>query len=425
MLCAFCPSHPPRLDSLFSTSFVLLFSVGALFLQHSFYTSPFCLRMRRLRRVISKQSNTIPASPVLAEGTGAGWPGEQADEHGLGAGAGAGAGGSADSKEGSFLGIDRWPILGRSAQRRREGDPPASPSATATGTSPPSQPTTMHRSSQSFSMPYSPNTPTRDWRLLRDGSKHKRTSSSSVLSSRLPQRLPFTGGMFSSSSGKGTQQLNPQQQQQQHVYGHERHGSLLAPKSPTLHHGRLPSSDTDVEFELESSEFIGYPPGGLEIRNNGLVLRCEQKSPDVCEYTVHRNSAGLRFSDMLAIALVSWAGHVFFRGPALLALLPMVAYLVRSSLQVYQESLVVIRNVGIQTETITLAGFRSVRSFERHQIEDMVIHEALQLFQYRYYMAILPRDPKHSIIIMFPHLLPKLDGLLPVYHGSRRLLFNK
>ncbi|KAJ2859414.1 hypothetical protein GGH94_006117 [Coemansia aciculifera] len=351
--------------------------------------------MRRLRRVISKQSTTATtttpqqqqhgSSPVNTEG-GAGWSGEQIDERV--------ATNSSDGREGSFLGIERWPILGRSSQRRRDGGDPSPPTALL-GSSPPVA-KGMHRSSQSFSMPYTSNTPTRDWRILRDGSKHKRTSSS-VLPAKPPQRLPFTTtGTFAAGV-----QLSP---------------ALLGYASDGIGGGEA----------LGEKDFIGYPPGGLEIRNNGLVLLCEQKSPDVCEYVVRRDSAGLRASDMLAIALVSWAAHIFFRGPTLLALLPMAVYLIRSSLQVYQESLVVIRNVGIQTETVTLAGFRNVRSFELFQIDDLVIHEALQLFEYRYYMAILPRDPKmHSINIMFPNLLPKLEALLPIYHGSRRLLFSK
>ncbi|KAJ2253785.1 hypothetical protein GGI13_002512 [Coemansia sp. RSA 455] len=336
----------------------------------------------KLRRVISKQSTTATtpqgSSPVTTEG-GTGWSGEQIDERV--------ATNSSDGREGSFLGIERWPILGRSSQRRRD-DP--SPPTAILGSSPPVA-KGMHRSSQSFSMPYSSNTPTRDWRILRDGSKHKRTSSS-VLPAKPPQRLPFTTTGTFAAVGK------------------------LSPAFPGYDGGE----------EALDKDFIGYPPGGLEIRNNGLVLVCEQKSPDICEYVVRRDSAGLRASDMLAIALVSWAAHIFFRGPLLLALLPMAVYLIRSSLQVYQESLVVIRNVGIQTETVTLAGFRNVRSFELSQIDDLVIHEALQLFEYRYYMAILPRDPKmHSINVMFPNLLPKLEALLPIYHGSRRLLFFK
>ncbi|KAJ2731927.1 hypothetical protein IW152_004217 [Coemansia sp. BCRC 34962] len=356
-----------------------------------------------LRRVISKQSTTatIPqqqqqqqqqqqgSSPVNTEG-GAGWSGEQIDERV--------PTNSSDGKEGSFLGIERWPILGRSSQRRRD-DP--SPPTALLGSSPPVA-KGMHRSSQSFSMPYTSNMPARDWRILRDGSKHKRTASS-VLPENPPQRLPFTTTF--STLGKSVPPLAQQ------------------PSAP----GALGGCPQPLgEALLGESDFIGYPPGGLEIRNSGLVVLCEQKSPDVCEYVVRRDSAGLRASDMLAIGLVSWAAHIFFRGPALLALLPMAVYLVRSSLQVYQESLVVIRNVGIQTETVTLAGFRKVRSFELFQIDDLVIHEALQLFEYRYYMAILPRDPKiHSINIMFPNLLPKLEALLPIYHGSRRLLFSK
>ncbi|KAJ2641490.1 hypothetical protein GGF44_002096 [Coemansia sp. RSA 1694] len=290
-----------------------------------------------------------------------------------------------------------------------------------------------HRSSQSFSMPYTPssNTPTRDWRILRDGSKHKRTSSSSSALPAKPlppppppplpsQRLAFTTtGTFSAGSSGSYEPATTTGLLSPAFFGGGV-GGLLSPPD------RGGDSRGSVGVSSAAADFIGYLPGGLEIRSGGLVLVCEQKSPDVCEYVVRRDSAGLRASDMLAIALVSWAGHIFFQGPALLALLPMAVYLVRSSLQVYQESLVVIRNVGIQTETVTLAGIRRVRSFELSQIDDLVIHEALQLFEYRYYMAVLPRDLKHcGINIMFPNLLPKLEVLLPIYHGSRRLLFSK
>lgn len=180
-----------------------------------------------------------------------------------------------------------------------------------------------------------------------------------------------------------------------------------------------------IHHTQPSFSFIGYPAGGLEIRSEasgGLLLVCRQPTPDVCQFVVSQETAGLRVSDMMAIGLVSWAAHIFFRGPALLALLPIVVYLARSALRVCQESLVVIRNVGIQTETVTLGGFRTVKSFELSGIEDLIIHEALQMFEYRYYMAILPRRT-NSPSIMFPNLLPRLDVLLPVYHGCRQLLF--
>ncbi|KAJ1818913.1 hypothetical protein LPJ75_001315 [Coemansia sp. RSA 2598] len=323
--------------------------------------------MRRLRRVISRQSTSPQVSPVqTAEPGSAGWSRDPQDpqQHiqqaassdSVAAGAGAGpASIGSGGRDPSFLSF-----LGRSSLKRRNSGANAG---------------SMHRLSQSFS---STNNSLRDWRMLRDNAasttKHKRT-----LSSILP----------------------------------------LSPPQPPPPRPQQPSA---VLPEPQRPDFIGYPPGGREIHDNGLLIRCEQKSPDICEYTVSRDSAGLRFSDMLAIALVSWAGHIFFRGPLLLAFLPMAVYLVRSSLQVYQESLIVIRNVGIQTEAVTLAGFRSVRSFELSQIEDLIIHEALQLFEYRYYMAILPKNPGDNIVIMFPHLLPRLDGLLPVYHGSRHLL---
>ncbi|KAJ1726889.1 hypothetical protein LPJ61_004891 [Coemansia biformis] len=365
------------------------------------------VRLQKLAK-LDKQPAASPGSTPETEGT-AGWSGEHFDERAAPA--------SSEGREPSFLNIDRWPLLGRSSQRRREASDLAAASLPPAGQGLP-VPTARHRPSQSFSVSSTAPLPSRDWRLLRDGSsQHKRTSSSSsIMSSR---RLGFAGGIFSSSRAKqaaaGHQGPVPFQQHP---------GSLGASMSPTLRSYSQPSpGPKGTDGGAADSDFIGYPPGGLEIQSDGLLLLCEQKSPDVCEFTVRRDTAGVWLGDMLAIALASWAVHIFFRNHVLLALMPVVLYLARSSLRVCQESLVVIRNVGIQTETVTLAGFRSVRSYELPQIKDLFIHEALQLFEYRYYMALLPRETQSSIVIMFPHLLPKLDALLPVYHGARRLLF--
>ncbi|KAJ2783645.1 hypothetical protein GGI15_002513 [Coemansia interrupta] len=317
--------------------------------------------MRRLRRVISKQSTSSQVSPVPGGVDGSGWSGGVAETSPPLIGSGSGDSGGA-VRDPSFLGF-----LNRSSLKRRSGG----------GGSP-----SMHRLSQSFSTPNHGGTGGNSaLRALLDSTtmtRHKRT-----LSSVLP--------------------LSP-------------HPSPPPPSQRLLGLSQMPSA--------QPADFIGYPAGGLEIRNDGLVLTCEQKTPDICEYTVRREASGLRPGDMLAIALISWAGHVFFRGPLLLALLPMALYLLREGLRVCEESLVVVRDVGIQTETVTVTGVRRVTSFELGNIEDVFIHEALKMFEYRYYMAILPKGGS-GCVVMFPHLLPRLEGLLPVYHGARQLLFKK
>ncbi|KAJ2452436.1 hypothetical protein EV183_002951 [Coemansia sp. RSA 2336] len=330
--------------------------------------------MKRLRRVISRQSNIGPESSPVA-----GTSGEPEEAQRL-------------EKEGGFLNIERWPF-GRTAHRRRglstSSPPPAFSAAQL-----------HHRPSQSFSISHNNHNSSEHWRSIRTASQHKRTSSSSsVLSSKIPQRLPFT--LFASKT---------------------RHSPLSNRVSEFSNDSNGASALASVK-KANGDGFLGYPPGGLEISHNGLALVCEQKSPDVCEYRLRQDSAGVHLGDVLAIGLVSWAAHIFFRGHIVLALLPMILFLVRSSLQVYQESLLVVRNVGIQMETVTLAGFRTVQSYDVAQIKDVIIHEALHLLEYRYYMAILPLDPQSNIVIMFPHLLPKLNQLLPVFHGSRKLLF--
>jgi len=91
---------------------------------------------------------------------------------------------------------------------------------------------------------------------------------------------------------------------------------------------------------------------------------------------------------------------------------------------VKEESILAIRNVGVQVKTTYLSG-RSVSHFiERSRICDIIIHEAITMWQVKFYMAIIVAR-QDRMIVVFEHLLPQLNPtVITVYRGARSMIFS-
>lgn len=68
-----------------------------------------------------------------------------------------------------------------------------------------------------------------------------------------------------------------------------------------------------------------------------------------------------------------------------------------------EESLLVIRGLGIQTSTssLTYLSKASTRFIPTTQIQDIVIHEAFKGFEVRFYLAIIV-DGEPEVVVVFP-----------------------
>ncbi|KAE8380981.1 GPI-GlcNAc transferase complex, PIG-H component-domain-containing protein [Aspergillus bertholletiae] len=90
-----------------------------------------------------------------------------------------------------------------------------------------------------------------------------------------------------------------------------------------------------------------------------------------------------------------------------------------------EESLLVIRGLGIQTSTssLTYLSKASTRFIPTTQIQDIVIHEAFKGFEVRFYLAIIV-DGESEVVVVFPKLLPNRAILEEVWRGSRRCLYD-
>ncbi|KAL4897318.1 GPI-GlcNAc transferase complex, PIG-H component-domain-containing protein [Aspergillus ambiguus] len=90
-----------------------------------------------------------------------------------------------------------------------------------------------------------------------------------------------------------------------------------------------------------------------------------------------------------------------------------------------EESLLVIRGLGIQTSTssATYLSKASTRFIPTTQIQDIVIHEAFKGFEVRFYLAVIV-EGEGEVVVVFPKLLPGRAILEEVWRGSRHCLYD-
>jgi len=90
-----------------------------------------------------------------------------------------------------------------------------------------------------------------------------------------------------------------------------------------------------------------------------------------------------------------------------------------------EESLLVIRGLGVQTSTSSAMYWSSsaTRFIPTTQIQDIIIHEAFKGFQVRFYLAVIVEGETNALVV-FPNLLPKRMILEEVWRGARNCLYE-
>jgi len=97
----------------------------------------------------------------------------------------------------------------------------------------------------------------------------------------------------------------------------------------------------------------------------------------------------------------------------------------RSSNNHIEESLTLLRGLGIQTSTTssTYLQASTTRFIPTTSIQDILIHEAFKGFEVRYYLMIVVEGEGDAVVV-FPKLLPKRKILEEVWRGSRKCLWD-
>ncbi|RHZ47079.1 hypothetical protein Glove_593g32 [Diversispora epigaea] len=91
---------------------------------------------------------------------------------------------------------------------------------------------------------------------------------------------------------------------------------------------------------------------------------------------------------------------------------------------VKSESILLIRDVGVQVKTVYLNGRIVSKFIDKDKISNIVINEGITILQVKFYMVILVEEADRMVVV-FQHLLPKLNVLLQVYQGTRSIIFNE
>ncbi|KAI9276797.1 GPI-GlcNAc transferase complex, PIG-H component-domain-containing protein [Phascolomyces articulosus] len=182
------------------------------------------------------------------------------------------------------------------------------------------------------------------------------------------------------------------------------------------------------------------------INNNGknssytiANLTCHVLPGQAREYTCHANTSTITTLDMLytvfsvilywvlPIPKISWIDSVYTidipENDYYYGLCVLLIWLWLKSHTVKEESILAIREIGIQVRTVYWGG-RSVSKFiDQHKIDDIIINEGITMWQIKSYMAILVKN-QDRMVVVFEHLLPRLRPvLLDVYWGTRAVIF--
>ncbi|KAL2008131.1 hypothetical protein VTN00DRAFT_8113 [Thermoascus crustaceus] len=139
-----------------------------------------------------------------------------------------------------------------------------------------------------------------------------------------------------------------------------------------------------------------------------------------------RNGSVVPWEDVWSSAIGSFACQVSDRYSwwVIAVLSPLVIYGVFRK-GYTEESLLVIRGLGIQTSTssATYWSTATTRFIPTTQIQDIVIHEAFKGFEVRFYLAVIVEE-EPDVVVVFPSLLPKRMILEEVWRGTRRCLYE-
>lgn len=91
-----------------------------------------------------------------------------------------------------------------------------------------------------------------------------------------------------------------------------------------------------------------------------------------------------------------------------------------------EESLTVLRGLGIQTSTTSPSYLQTptTRFIPTTSIQDIFIHETFRGFEVRFYLVVVV-EGEEDVVVVFPKLLPRRKVLEEVWRGSRKCLWEE
>jgi phosphatidylinositol glycan class H protein len=163
-----------------------------------------------------------------------------------------------------------------------------------------------------------------------------------------------------------------------------------------------------------------------ELQTGGKVLGREQYDAVTAQIppTVREYVEGTRWQIVVPVALgVMFLCFKRFHTGAILCQTPI--QLALTDALVPEESLLVLRTLGIQTSTTssTYLSTATTRFIPTSAVQDTFIHEAFKGFEVRYYLGVAVKG-EGEITVVFPTLLPGRAIVEQVWRGARGCLWQ-
>ncbi|RUS25869.1 hypothetical protein BC938DRAFT_471534 [Jimgerdemannia flammicorona] len=156
-------------------------------------------------------------------------------------------------------------------------------------------------------------------------------------------------------------------------------------------------------------------------------FRCNVLGDNAREYVLRTDRALLDLADLFYLLVVVATAAVLGNSDWTWVMCGVIiVYWVWSKCNIVkEESILSIRDVGVQVKTVYTGGRVVSRFIDRSDICDIVINEGITMLQVKFYLAIIV-EAQDRMVVVFEHLLPKLNPvLIQVYRGVRAILFKE
>eukprot|EP01126_Amoeba_proteus_P042054 TRINITY_DN4557_c0_g1_i1.p1 TRINITY_DN4557_c0_g1~~TRINITY_DN4557_c0_g1_i1.p1 ORF type:complete len:114 (-),score=10.68 TRINITY_DN4557_c0_g1_i1:182-523(-) len=91
---------------------------------------------------------------------------------------------------------------------------------------------------------------------------------------------------------------------------------------------------------------------------------------------------------------------------------------------VMEESLLVIRQLGIQLNTKYYSGREDSQFIDNSKIKHVIINEGITCGDIIFYMAFIVKNKK-KMVVAFKHLRPKLCPLEEIWQSTREIIYGQ
>eukprot|EP00026_Physarum_polycephalum_P016373 Phypoly_transcript_17262.p1 GENE.Phypoly_transcript_17262~~Phypoly_transcript_17262.p1 ORF type:complete len:169 (+),score=1.11 Phypoly_transcript_17262:129-635(+) len=164
----------------------------------------------------------------------------------------------------------------------------------------------------------------------------------------------------------------------------------------------------------------------------GLQYTCTHLTPNLREYKISRHPPPSTFDlfdySLGALSISCFLYQVIYNRTisfvAIFCTLLIIIHVLFRMNSVVEESLLVIRDTGVQLTKRYFNGRQKHLFIDKTLINAILINEGASRFQFIFYMAFKVQHERR-LILAFEDLIPRINVLLQIYQGTRSIIFGE